>query len=100
MVVGARPSRAASSSPSSPREERAGRGPRRGETNKNAPPLPQPSPPSDRGEGEIEELDAALATVSVAPVGVSPTASLPPSPPSAGLRRRGAVLLRRTGRFL
>src|SRR6266478_7904855 len=42
MVVGARPSRAASSSPSSPREERAGRGPRRGETNKNAPPLPSP----------------------------------------------------------
>ncbi len=35
-------SRAASSSPSSPREERAGRGPRRGETNKNAPPLPCP----------------------------------------------------------
>jgi len=34
--------RAASSSPSSPREERAGRGPRRGETNKNAPPLPSP----------------------------------------------------------
>src|SRR5437899_3393393 len=33
---------AASSSPSSPREERAGRGPRRGETNKNAPPLPSP----------------------------------------------------------
>src|SRR6266851_8946777 len=33
---------AASSSPSSPREERAGRGPRRGETNKNAPPLPGP----------------------------------------------------------
>src|SRR5258708_24753473 len=34
--------RAASSSSSSPREERAGRGPRRGETNKNAPPLPSP----------------------------------------------------------
>src|SRR5713101_6343480 len=34
--------RAASSSPSSPREERVGRGPRRGETNKNAPPLPSP----------------------------------------------------------
>src|SRR5713226_8141603 len=34
--------RAASSSPSSPREERAGRGPRRGGTNKNAPPLPGP----------------------------------------------------------
>src|SRR5713226_147470 len=34
--------RAASSSPSSPREERVGRGPRRGETNKNAPPLPDP----------------------------------------------------------
>jgi len=34
--------RAASSSPSSPREERVGRGPRRGETNKNAPPLPGP----------------------------------------------------------
>src|SRR5713101_1073484 len=33
---------AASSSPSSPREERVGRGPRRGETNKNAPPLPGP----------------------------------------------------------
>src|SRR3989442_15404645 len=33
---------AASSSPSSPREERVGRGPRRGETNKNAPPLPSP----------------------------------------------------------
>src|SRR5712692_4740087 len=31
-----------SSSPSSPREERVGRGPRRGETNKNAPPLPSP----------------------------------------------------------
>src|SRR6266581_5486892 len=34
--------RAASSSTSSPREERVGRGPRRGETNKNAPPLPSP----------------------------------------------------------
>ncbi len=34
--------RAASSPPSSPREERVGRGPRRGETNKNAPPLPSP----------------------------------------------------------
>src|SRR5258708_6560752 len=34
--------RAASSSPSSPREERVGRGPRRGETNRNAPPLPSP----------------------------------------------------------
>src|SRR5713101_3782817 len=34
--------RAASSSPSSPREERVGRGPRRGEINKNAPPLPSP----------------------------------------------------------
>src|SRR6267143_1040716 len=33
---------ATSSSPSSPREERVGRGPRRGETNKNAPPLPGP----------------------------------------------------------
>src|SRR6266849_7688847 len=33
---------AASSSPSSPREERVGRGPRRGETNKHAPPLPSP----------------------------------------------------------
>ncbi len=33
---------AASSSPSSPREERVGRGPRRGESNKNAPPLPSP----------------------------------------------------------
>src|SRR5258708_26289960 len=33
---------AASSSPSSPREERVGRGPRRGETNKNAPPLRSP----------------------------------------------------------
>src|SRR6266542_88300 len=36
------PRRAASSSSSSPCEERAGRGPRRGETNKNAPPLPSP----------------------------------------------------------
>src|SRR5258708_1582967 len=36
------PGRAASSSPSSPREEQVGRGPRRGETNKNAPPLPSP----------------------------------------------------------
>src|SRR6266568_6251045 len=35
--------RAASSSPSSPREERVGRGPRRGATNKNAPPLPSPT---------------------------------------------------------
>src|SRR5712692_4084176 len=34
--------RAASSTPSSPREERVGRGPRSGETNKNAPPLPSP----------------------------------------------------------
>src|SRR5712664_1971437 len=34
--------RAASSSASSPREERVGRGPRRGETDKNAPPLPSP----------------------------------------------------------
>src|SRR5712691_11540818 len=34
--------RAASSSPSSPREERVGRRPRRGETNTNAPPLPSP----------------------------------------------------------
>ncbi len=34
--------RAASSSPSSPCEERVGRGPRRGETNRNAPPLPGP----------------------------------------------------------
>src|SRR2546427_2007802 len=34
--------KAAPSSPSSPREERVGRGPRRGETNKNAPPLPSP----------------------------------------------------------
>src|SRR5688500_4081060 len=33
---------AASSSSSSPREERVGRGPRRGETNKYAPPLPNP----------------------------------------------------------
>src|SRR5713101_4526359 len=31
-----------SSSPASPREQRVGRGPRRGETNKNAPPLPSP----------------------------------------------------------
>src|SRR6266852_9399761 len=37
-----RNARAASSSPSSPREERVGRGPRRGATNKNAPPLPSP----------------------------------------------------------
>ena len=51
---------AASSSPSSPCEERVGRGTRRGETNKNAPPLPNP-PPSDGREGEIEELDAALS---------------------------------------
>jgi lipoate-protein ligase A len=36
------PGRAASSSPSSPREERVGRGPRRRETDKNAPPLPSP----------------------------------------------------------
>src|SRR2546427_2563629 len=35
-------SRAASSSPSSPREERVGRGPRRGETNKIAAPPPPP----------------------------------------------------------
>ena len=34
--------RAASSSPFSPREERVGRGPSRGEINKNAPPLPSP----------------------------------------------------------
>ncbi len=34
--------RAASGSPSSPREERVGRGPRRGETNRNAPPLHSP----------------------------------------------------------
>ena len=34
--------RAAPSSPASPREERVGRGPRRGETNRNAPPLPGP----------------------------------------------------------
>jgi len=44
--------RAASSSPSSPREERVGRGPRRGETNKNAPPLPSPllHPMEERGK--------------------------------------------------
>src|SRR5712691_11538649 len=44
IVAATRPAaaRAASSSPSSPREERVGRGPRRGETNKNAPPLPTP----------------------------------------------------------
>src|SRR5713101_7544331 len=41
LAPGALP-RAASSSPSSPREERVGRGPRRGATNKNAPPLPSP----------------------------------------------------------
>jgi hypothetical protein len=54
------------------------------------------------------------ATVPVAPVGVPPTESLrflppsavllrrtgPPSPRSAGLRRTGAALLRRTGRLL
>src|SRR5712692_3848261 len=34
--------RAASNSPAPPREERVGRGPRRGETNKKAPPLPSP----------------------------------------------------------
>ena len=36
------PAGAASSSPSSPYEERVGRGPRRGETNQDAPPLPNP----------------------------------------------------------
>jgi hypothetical protein len=53
--------RAASSSPSSPYEERVGRGPKRRETNKNAPPLPDPllHPMAERVE--IEELDAALA---------------------------------------
>ncbi len=38
------PGGAASSPPSSPREERVGRGPSRGETNKNAPPHPLPAP--------------------------------------------------------
>ena len=73
--------RAASSFPSSPREERVGRGPRRGGTNRNGPPLPNPPPSAhlrcapawlceprrsrrrrraDGGEGEIQELDAAL----------------------------------------
>src|SRR5437899_9611940 len=42
VATGRAAARAASSSPSSPREERVGRGPRRGETNKNAPPLPSP----------------------------------------------------------
>src|SRR6266478_6944741 len=53
---------AASSSPSSPREERAGRGPSRGETNKNAPPLPSPllHPMEEREQSRsfMQPLDA------------------------------------------
>ena len=54
--------RAASSSTSSPREERSGRGPRRGETNKNAPPLPSPllHPMEEREQSRsfMQPLDA------------------------------------------
>jgi hypothetical protein len=52
--------RAASSSASSPCEARAGRGLRRGETNKNVPPLPNPLLHPMEEKGEIKELDAAL----------------------------------------
>ena len=51
--------RAASSSPSSPREERVGEDRGEGKPIKTHL-LSPPSPPSDGGEGEIEELDAAL----------------------------------------
>ena len=50
----------ASSSASSPCEARAGRGLRRGETNKDEPPLPNPLHPMEE-KGEIKELDAALS---------------------------------------
>ena len=60
-------------SPSSPHDAGVGRGPRRG-----APPSsPQPSPPSDGGEGEFGCRSAALRCVAGCQPAVSPTASRP-----------------------
>src|SRR5216683_4870421 len=66
--------RAASSSPSSPREERVGRGPRRGETNKNAPPLPSPL------LHPMEEREKSRRLMQPWDANEAPTVATPPQP--------------------